>query len=370
MHIRGLAASGKEPTQVLSCMPKLSELLISHCERITGLGVVEQRQKATASSNEVETQIGWLQNSIEEEEIAAEGLLLLPPQLHELLIEGCPNLILLPDSLVDDKEARLTQRAGCLQGLCSLLSLKIWGCPKFLSYLSPSSSCFPFPTSLQKLSLGLVEGMETLVPFSNLTTLTELEITDCGDLRNDGLWHLLTQDCLTKLSISKTPTFFVGSEPSQLHEEGLNFCPPKLQMLWTDDVAGALAAPICSLLSSSLTSLFVFENEEIVFFTKEREEALQLLTSLQEFRFYHCSKLQFLPAGLHRLPNLKRLKIHSSPDIRTLPKEVLPCCPAIRTLPKVGLPYSLRVLNVHNGNSEELRRQCRKLIGVIPIVEA
>ena len=136
-------------------------------------------------------------------------------------------------------------------------------------------------------------------------------------------------------------------------------------------------------------------------FTKEQEEALLLLTSLETIEFSLCDKLQCLPAGLHRLPNLKRLDIYgcaairslpkdglpsslqelvigSCPAIRSLPKECLPSsllklviqyCPAIRSLPKVDdLPSSLRELNVCDRNSEELRRHCRKLIGTIPIV--
>jgi len=34
------------------------------------------------------------------------------------------------------------------------------------------------------------------------------------------------------------------------------------------------------------------------------------------------------------------------------------------------LPSSLRELNVQRSKSEELRRQCRKLIGIIPVVYA
>jgi Leucine-rich repeat (LRR) protein len=158
------------------------------------------------------------------------------------------------------------------------------------------------------------------------------------------------------------------------------------------------------LLSSSLTVLHFFGNKEVERFTKEQEEALQLLTSLESITFWECHKLQCLPAGLHRLPNLKRLLhidgceairslpkdglpnslqelgIYNCPAIRSIPKECLPnslqkleirSCPAIRSLPKVnGLPSSLLQLDASYGNSEELRNQCRKLIGTIPIVRA
>jgi len=73
----------------------------------------------------------------------------------------------------------------------------------------------------------------------------------------------------------------------------------------------------------------------------------------------------------------QHLKISGCSAIRSLPKDGLPNsleeleitnCPSIRSLPKGGLPSSLRLLDVHYSNSEELRRQCRTLIGTIPIV--
>ncbi|CAN6181882.1 unnamed protein product, partial [Urochloa humidicola] len=63
----------------------------------------------------------------------------------------------------------------------------------------------------------------------------------------------------------------------------------------------------------------------------------------------------------------------SAPCPRTaysLQELAIRCCPSIRALPKGGLPSSLQLLNVREGNSEELRGQCRKLIGTIPIVYA
>jgi hypothetical protein len=98
----------------------------------------------------------------------------------------------------------------------------------------------------------------------------------------------------------------------------------------TDDIAGVLAAPICTLLSSSLTELTLRGDKEVERFTEEQEEALQLLTSLEEIQFWVYDKLQGLPARLHRLPNFKKLAIYH--------------CAAIRSLPKDGLPRSLQEL--------------------------
>ncbi|RCV11228.1 hypothetical protein SETIT_2G169300v2 [Setaria italica] len=379
--------SGKELGQMLSCMPQLSELYISGCEKITGLGVVEQLEEG-------------------KEEIATDELLLLPPQLQRLQILECPELSLRPDS-------------GGLQGLAFLVSLCVHQCPKFLaSYLPwPSSSCFPFPTSLQYLNLS---RMETLAPLSNLASLTKLSIEGCGDFGGVDLGHLLANGCLRELSVYETPNIFFSTECS---EEPLELEMLQLQSLRTDDVASVLAAPICRLFSSSLTSLSILMGD-MERFTKEQDEALQFLTSLKRLQLY-CRKLQCLPAGLQKLANLETLVIPGTPGIihslhrgslpdslqellitgggfqslpkdslpnslrklsiyncsaiRSLPKESLPnslqeleidSCPAIRALPKGGLPSSLQILDVRDGNSEDLRRQCRKLIGTVPVVRA
>ncbi|TVU09081.1 hypothetical protein EJB05_42521, partial [Eragrostis curvula] len=416
-------ATAKEINQILSYMPKLVNLEVFGCEKITGLGVAELN-KATSSSNSIDGESSTtssLHNSMEEEEIVDEGLLLLPPQLQSLEICYCPELSLRPDGSVG------------LQGLRSLRYLRISSCPKFLSSSSTSSSsCCPFPTSLQELSFATqsltiqpaahcVEAGKT-VSLSNLTSLTKLSTYACQG--GEGLWRHLPRSRLTKLKLEETSNFFlIDPEPSsqlQQQERGLSF--PVLHSVETDDAVGFLAAPICSCLASSLTELNLQHDNEIERFTKEQDEALQLLTSLQQLTLHQWYKLQCLPEGLRRLPNLKKLsismmKIHSLPtggfpdslqelrieycfDIRSLPKGGLPnslqtlkiayCeairsppkdtlptslqeliisgCPNFRKLPKDGLPSSLRLLDVINCKSKDLKSQCRKLIGSIPIV--
>nr|CAB3463420.1 unnamed protein product [Digitaria exilis] len=324
-----------------------------------------------------------------EEEIAAEGLLLLPPQLQMLNICGCRELSLQPN----DKETGWGREG--LQGLRSLRSLEIRFNPKFFSSFSSfPPSCFPFPSSLQELTFSNKEGMETPVPLSNLTSLTHLTIVECEELRFQGLGPLLKQGHLTRLCFYKTPNLLFGFDACRSS---------KLQELCTDDAARVFTGPICSLLSSSLTSLSLVLDGRVEIFTEEQEEVLQLLTSLQHLVFNGCKRLQQLPAGLNRLANLKTLQIANCDAIQSLPKDGLPSslqelhmsscraiqslpkewlpsslqelrifwCPALRSLPKVEfLQSSLRELQVYNSDSNELRKQCRKLRGTIPIVYA
>jgi hypothetical protein len=69
---------------------------------------------------------------------------------------------------------------------------------------------------------------------------------------------------------------------------------------------------------------------------------------------YICDALKSLPNSLPSF--LEKLEISH--------------CEAIKSLPKDGLPSSMRELDVRRGTSEELKRECRKLIGTIPIIRA
>ncbi|CAD6262171.1 unnamed protein product [Miscanthus lutarioriparius] len=364
-------ASAKELTQLLTYFPNLSKLNVWSGKKITGLAAVEKQATETpalvSSDNKVDddVEIEQQEGTRGDEEIdasSAEGLLLLPSQLQMLWIANCPELSLCscsgPADYKYNKEAGRTSTGRGLQG--------------------------------------------------------------------EGLRHLLAQGCLTKLRVLGTPNFFAGPEPPLPHEQEFPSSYSKLQVLETADVAGVLAAPICTLLSPSLTDLRFCWDEEVDRFTKEQADALRLLTSLEEITFCGCHKLQGLPAGLQGLRNLQRLniwscwairwlpkdclpsslqelnisdcpaiqslpkdclpsslqelKISHCPAIQSLPKDCLPSslqklvierCPAIRSLPKANdLPSPLRELDVQYSKNEELRRQCRKLIGIIPVVYA
>jgi len=311
------SCGGKELTELLTHLPRLSQLTIINCKEITQLAVGQQTTDDSTGG----------------------GLLLLPAHLQYLDISACPELVLQVDP------------RGGLQALRSLQRLSIKYCPKLLS-LKSSFSCCLFPSSLQHLRLHGVEGMGTLEPLSNLTSLTYLRLVNCGeDLRCKGLGPLLT--ALRKLTIYGSPRFFAGWDLNP-RRAGVGEEQQLQQFLDTDDAMGLLAAPICSFLSSSLTFLCLYGaySKEMERFTKEQEDALHILASLQELYFCYFSKLQSLPSRLHKLTNLKKLVVYE--------------CPAVRSLPEDGLPKSLQELDVSYCENEELNQQCKGLVGTIP----
>lgn len=92
-----------------------------------------------------------------------------------------------------------------------------------------------------------------------------------------------------------------------------------------------------------------------------------------KLRIYDCWAIQSLPS----LPTSPReLEIEMCGAIKSLPNILSSSlenlynysCGAIKSLPKEGLPSSMLELHVIGRNSEELKRECRKLIGTIPIV--
>jgi hypothetical protein len=121
----------------------------------------------------------------------------------------------------------------------------------------------------------------------------------------------------------------------------------QLENVEVDSIKALLVTPICSHLASTLHRLH-FNNDKLVeSFTEDQEQALQLLTSLNELWFIDCCALQCLPQGLHHLSSLKKLIIKSCTRIQSLPS-------------KEGLPTSLHELVVWDC-SPELTEQANRL---------
>ncbi|KAF7010958.1 hypothetical protein CFC21_025318 [Triticum aestivum] len=358
MLIMGLNCNiGEELTELLPHLPKLSKLDIRYCKNIKQLVVGVDLQQIT----EMEIRAA----AADEDD---DGVLLFPAHLCNSLLElefyDCPELVLVdPPTLVPG--------GGWLQALRSLQRLTINGSPWFLFTFSFSRHIFP--SSLQFLKLKSMVGMGTLKPISNLSCLMTLELIDCGeDLKCQGLQPLLTtRGHINELQVFGSPGFFAGWDPNPKHDLEELLSAPTLQELSTDDIAGLLSAPICNFLSSSLTKLelhgarrrpsvplllpenpFAFHrSESMERFSKEQEDALQLLSSLQELKFSDLHKLQQLPAGLCNLTSLEKLTVCD--------------CSVISSLPNDGLPKSLQQLVLYYC-SEELKQKFRELVGTIP----
>jgi Leucine-rich repeat (LRR) protein len=117
---------------------------------------------------------------------------------------------------------------------------------------------------------------------------------------------------------------------------------PRLETLYINDPS-VLTTSFCEYLTSLRRLDLAYS---VLTVTEVQVRALVLLTSLKELQFYNCHSLVDLPAGLHLLPSLKRLKISF--------------CQGISRLPETGLPLSLEELYIYEC-SNELNDQCAGL---------
>ncbi|KAM0915683.1 hypothetical protein ACQ4PT_010685 [Festuca glaucescens] len=357
LDIRYCSASGKELTQIISHFPYLSRLDLIHCNRVSGLGVaVEEQPKmstpASTSANKMD------EAKIRPQPTQTAGVVLLPPHIQRLYFSSCPQL-----SHVSTSIGKGTAAGGGLEDLRSLQTIHIDDCPILMS--SNASFHFLFPSSLQTVTINRTRTSLTL---PHLPNLTNLDVRNAPYLRGEDLLPLLLQGKLTDLSTYCAPQFFVGLKAAKL-------C--GIRTIRTHVVAGFLVNPICDILSSSLTRLFLENNSGLERFTKAQEKALHMLTSLQELEISFFSKLQSGPAGLSgELHSLKKLRFWRCEKLQSLPKDSIPTslevlsinhCPQLRSVPKDGLENSsLRGL-VLSDVSDELEKQCRKLQGTIPV---
>jgi hypothetical protein len=220
---------------------------------------------------------------------------------------------------------------------------------------------------------------------SNLTSLTTLQLADCENLIADGFNPLIAAVSLEQFYVFNTgidgprsvaADFFselaVASSAKLLLPSAGCF---HLKYLQVDSISAVLAAPVCSLLATTLKILSFHSDPRVESFTEEEETALQLLTSLGQLTFWKCPGLPSLPQGLESLSSLFSLSVHGCAQIQSLPTwEGLPTClwnlyvrscPGIRSLPKGEIPTSLRDLTVIEC-SPEVNEQAEKLQATCP----
>ncbi|CAD6266934.1 unnamed protein product [Miscanthus lutarioriparius] len=271
-------------------------------------------------------------------------------------------------------ELSFSHSAGCCQQgkdandnlFPRLKELKIKRCPQLLSFAP-----IPWTEAPCDIKIKGISSLDRLVYGKEKSYLTiEGNNKDTNDSTVTGLAVNVRGQHATE-----TP----GTTTSANKEDQQQDARANVDRLEIDDVAGFTAAAIRhSLLFSSLTELCICVDHKVKSLTEE-QEALLFVDSLEDITLSGRHNLQSLPERLPRHPNLKRLHILTCGAIQMLPKEGLPSslqeldiidCPKIQSLPKVDdLPSSLRYLNVRYSGSEELRRQCRKLINIIPIVQ-
>uniref|UniRef100_A0ACD5ZDG4 Uncharacterized protein n=1 Tax=Avena sativa TaxID=4498 RepID=A0ACD5ZDG4_AVESA len=193
---------------------------------------------------------------------------------------------------------------------------------------------------------------------SNLTSLTSLELVDCENLTVDGFNPLIAAVSLKHFKIYNKgdgPRSVAADLLSELAlASSAKLLSPsagcfQLEYLQVDSISAVLAAPVCSLLATSLQALCFSYDKRVESFTEEEANELQLLTSLQTLSFRDCP-------GLQSLSSLVTLSVSGCPQIQSLPKwEGLPTslfhlqvirCPGIRSLPTEGIPTSVRYLTI------------------------
>ncbi|KAG2581309.1 hypothetical protein PVAP13_6KG040500 [Panicum virgatum] len=172
-----------------------------------------------------------------------------------------------------------------------------------------------FCTALEQLVICCCESLDTLEGFRSLRGLRYLKVYMCP-----GLPHM-----------------------ENLLSQGYERC-AGLERLRTDDFS-FLTTSLCKCLTS-LQHLEFGIPGGVRRLTDEQERALQLLTSLQELRFWSSYNLADLPEGLQNLPSLKKLEIIH--------------CNRISRLPEMGLPPSLEELAIYSC-SKELTDACGTL---------
>ncbi|KAG6530849.1 disease resistance protein RGA2-like [Zingiber officinale] len=278
----------------------------------------------------------------------------------ELPIQECPNLTsleqgLLPHHLqqihIQKCEQLLWVPVKRLKELTSLWSLSIKECPKLMSMTQDQDIDFQLPPSITQLCLSDCGNLSKSLPgcLHNLTSLRDLEISNCPNLVSLPVEQLLNLDSVTiknctelrleRLQIKSLQKLKIAGCPKLLLSQGEAQTEKlSLQRLDIDDTAFMKQSLIKNSLSS-VTHLRISSSCEVTMFDREDQESLQSLTSLYSLYFSDCKNLQSLPTKLYTLTSLQFLRIHNCSQIQSLPEKGLP--PALTDLKFEGCHLAL-----------------------------
>ena len=303
MEIRDVSGISLSDIQRLNSLRSLS---VERCENIFSAQLDDNVALHSVQSLELE------ELSITGEEFSKA--LRSFPAISQLSINKCKSLVLLP-----------LEDGGGLWDLVMLQSFSASYCHKLfcrwpMGEVGGAQTIKPFPPSLRKLKIVEESSIKSMALLSNLTSLTYLELVDCEELTMDGFNPHITTN-LKDLSIYDKQRISVGADVlSEVARDGLMHAGSfELEKLAVNSISALLGSPVCSHLAATLHTLQFRYDRWVETFTEEQEQALQLLTSLQDLQFSACSSLQSLPQQLRGLSSLRTLVIFGCEKIRSLP---------------------------------------------------
>ncbi|KAL0397268.1 UNVERIFIED_CONTAM: putative disease resistance RPP13-like protein 1 [Sesamum calycinum] len=374
-------------------LPQLHEMELKGCHHMLLSGTSE-----TNSLTSLEIQN--MRNLI----YIPQGWLVSLRRLERLVISDCFELM----HLVGSKNG--------LQQLASLRHLIIRSCP---SMISMSEEIQRWPQNVEYLELDCCHSFQRLpLDFHCLGSLQELVITDCPKLESfsgtvfpSNLKGLVLRGCgleslpeYTINNISSLEFLYIsGCLVLTSFPRGERSIPTTFKQLTVDHCPNLEFLPEGMMDSNNifLELLEIFDCSSITSFPGgQLPKTLKTLTiwncsnlesladiitqtmSLTSFRIGNCTKLKYLPSGLHTLIYLDYLELDGCPSIESFPEEGLPSqrlkkmhilncenlkflakrmqnltsleelrlsnCPMLASFPEDGLPVNLVSLDINN----------------------